>query len=125
MLDTERRHCTSRPPWNHSAPSDETPPELLGVVIWRGRQWAATTYGLERLDGRFPISDRNFGMGWIADISTRRGIDIADFVAAFGVACTFHSIKSDEATALFRALCTRHGLNGFTNPKGRPSTRAS
>lgn len=62
----------SRPPWHHgTAPVTS---DLLGVVIWTGRTWAATTYGVERLDGGQAISERHLGLDWIARCRERKAV---------------------------------------------------
>ncbi len=61
-------------------------------TLWRGRQWGVTEFGVERLDGRFaiPFSDLEAVRGklfdWPERVAEQDGIDLEDFVTAFGIA---------------------------------------
>ncbi len=47
---------------------DQTPVhvrgEPLAPVWWRGRQWAVTEFGLERLDGTYAVEAARLAEGW-------------------------------------------------------------
>jgi hypothetical protein len=65
---------------------------LSKPIYWEGRQWAVTRYGIERLDGTYPI-DKNqvfkAGLtpgapmhGLVAHMAQKQGVDVADFACA-------------------------------------------
>ena len=77
---------------------DDAPTIILGgeplsePVYWRGRQWAATAYGVEALDGSYTIEGERLweddfqpwtvgheGLGWVAHMAEKVWVDVADF----------------------------------------------
>lgn len=68
----------------------------LDRIIWKGRQWAVTTYGIERCDGyRYEIAAvrliENPEYSWLEHMDGKGdSVDLADFAAAFGVAVAYH-----------------------------------
>lgn len=93
---------------------DNTPVELrsedgLHPIIWRGKQWAVTDFGIERLDGTYYISadrlgEKNVGKpdypAWPLHMAKKTWVDIHDFCTAFLVALAFfhdeHSLSQPE-----------------------------
>lgn len=79
---------------------DETPvePSVGGEdpapIIWRGRQWAVTEFGLERLNGAYSLSPSDLGnTGAESDFPSlpshmagKMWVDVHDFCTAFLVA---------------------------------------
>lgn len=68
----------------------------LDRIIWKGRQWAVTTYGIERCDGyRYEIAAgrllENPEYSWVQHMDGKGDFaDLPDFAAAFGVAVAYH-----------------------------------
>lgn len=116
------------PPWVHSTGPVERQVEILGSILWQGRQWAVTSYGLEARDGRYPINARNLSElapgehGLIRHMASKAWVDLPDFVAALAVARMFHAGRDRESAAIFKAFATKHDVPGFNRPKGRPGT---
>lgn len=83
---------TSEPP---AAPSREDV-KVLGEplatpVIWQGRQWAVTGFGIEARDGKYPIEgkrvwEENHGHGWIEHMAEKSWVDLDDFAEALRIA---------------------------------------
>jgi hypothetical protein len=69
----------------------------LSKVIWQGKQWAVTSYGLERRDGGYHIAkrdlwtndDANWG-GLIGHVGRKLNVDIDDFTEALRIARCVH-----------------------------------
>ena len=61
--------------------------EALHGVLWRGKQWAVTEYGVECLDGTYAANDRDISedgpMHWALHLSGKVWCDVADVCAAF------------------------------------------
>ncbi len=91
-------------PRRHDSPVeyDATPVfvrgDALHQILWRGRQWAVTTYGIERLDGTYPIAadritedlgTKGYG-GWPCHMGEKVWCDNDDFVTAWLVAQALH-----------------------------------
>lgn len=74
--------------------------DALDEVWWQGRQWAMTSFGLERRDGTYPIEadrlyERPYHDGYLAwcwplHMAGKCWIDIHDFCTAFAVALALH-----------------------------------
>jgi hypothetical protein len=122
----QHRGCGNRPPYLHDSSPVEATAEILGPILWQGRQWAVTSFGLEARDGRYPISARHLSelapgeLGLIANMSIKPWVDLPDFVAALAVARMFHAGRDRESAAIFKAFATKHDVPGFNRPKGRP-----
>ncbi|MBN6824119.1 hypothetical protein JRF84_31630 [Methylobacterium organophilum] len=68
---------------------------LGGEPWWVGRQWAVTSYGIEALDGSYPIEASRFAedlpqWSWIRQLGEKEWCDLADFVTAYMVAIALH-----------------------------------
>lgn len=67
--------------------------EELHPVLWQGRQWAVTEYGIEARDGTYAISARRLhederrGWSWHQQMEEKEWVDLADFDTAFEIAC--------------------------------------
>lgn len=124
----QHRGCGNRPPYLHDSSPVETEAEILGPILWQGRQWAVTSYGLEARDGRYPINARNLlelapgEHGLIRHMASKLWIDLPDFVAALAVARMFHAGRDREAAEIFKTFATKNDVPGFNRPKGRPGT---
>ncbi len=89
-------HNLSMPPLYHGAEDD---PYLdrpsLGKVIWHGRQWAVTDYGLECLCFRYDIEkerlwEKEKEHGWMDHMGEKNWVDVADFAEALRIARHTH-----------------------------------
>ena len=73
--------------------------EPLDQILWRGRQWAVTTYGIECLDGTYPIAaDRlledvmsEWG-GQPYHMCEKEWVDSDDFLTAWLVGMSLHGV---------------------------------
>ncbi len=86
--------------------------ETLHTILWQGREWAVTSYGIECRDGNYAIEasrlceDHDGGAveadgtpvpyTWIGQIG-EKGWDLADFATAFLVACAMHGVRLSSA----------------------------
>lgn len=64
---------------------------LSEPVYWEGRQWAVTAYGVECLDGTYPIDKEGLWMNqpehsWEEHMSEKTWIDLPDFRVAIAIA---------------------------------------
>lgn len=79
---------------------DEVPirGEGLHKVIWCGRQWAVTEYGLECRDGTYAIEkdrlwENEKEHGWVRQMAGKNWTDMMDFIEALRLA-RHHHVKS-------------------------------
>jgi hypothetical protein len=68
----------------------------LSPVIWQGRQWAATTFGLEARDGCYFIqADRLWEneeqYGWVRHLASKTWVDLDDLAEAVRIARRVHN----------------------------------
>lgn len=125
---SKSRAISGRPPYLFCPDPVETMAEILGPILWQGRQWAVTSYGLEARDGRYPINSRNLSElapgehGLIRHMASKPWVDLPDFVAALAVARMFHAGRDRKSAAIFKAFAIKHDVPGFNRPKGRPGT---
>jgi N6-adenosine-specific RNA methylase IME4 len=95
LLGAERLKARARDldsPWR--PPSDnhvKVSGERLAKIIWKGRQWAVTKYGIECRDGGYAIErsrvwDGEDEHGWIMHMSEKEWVDLNDFAEALRIA---------------------------------------
>lgn len=76
--------------------------EPLHAIWWRGKQWAVTAYGIERLDGTYPIeADRILekpAYPWPVHMAEKIWVDADEFTTAWIVAIVLHG-HGDKADA--------------------------
>lgn len=85
--------------------------EQLSPVMWRGRQWAVTSYGVECLNGTYYIEKKRLaenveGYGWPTQMAGKGWVDLDDFCTAWLVALALHGVRILDAhvcTAIGRA----------------------
>lgn len=88
----EQAKDLSRPPDIQSDEPVELQGEaLLEPIVWQGRQWAVTPYGIEARDGTYPISsdrlwEQEDEWGWVRHMEEKTWVDMPDFVEALRVA---------------------------------------
>ena len=103
---------------------DSTPVRVRGEAlsdIWvQGRQWAVTTYGIERRDGRYYIEAARLGRRfksnalevpeWMMYMGTKDWCDIEDFAAIFLAALALHEVPpfTERAIGEARRLMCAH-----------------
>lgn len=74
--------------------------EVLDEVWWQGRQWAVTSYGIERRDGTYAIEADRLAQGhipgvpfWPAQLAGKTHTDLPDFLTAYLVAVALHGVS--------------------------------
>jgi hypothetical protein len=65
--------------------------ERLHKIIWQGRQWAATKYGVECRDGGYAIErarlwEEDESYSWVMHMAGKGWVDLKDFAEALRVA---------------------------------------
>ncbi|MDQ0326967.1 hypothetical protein J2R99_002836 [Rhodopseudomonas julia] len=94
--------ATDQPP-AVSTSGEKSPSSVIGPqdgVLWQGRQWAVTDFGLERLGGGQSVpTDRLFEdisvYSWIRRMGDRPDVDLDDFTTAFMVALVLHGFVTN------------------------------
>lgn len=76
--------------------------EELARLLWRGRQWAVTDYGIERLDGTYCIEKTRLSegvkdYGWPLHVTQKTWADSDDFCTAWLVAIALHGAPIPQA----------------------------
>lgn len=75
--------------------------ERLSRVFWKGRQWAATKYGVECRDGTYAIArarlwEEDDVHGWIMHMSGKHWVDLEDFAEALRIARIFEMCRTGK-----------------------------
>jgi hypothetical protein len=86
----------SAPPRYHASNAVPCRGDKLSRIIWRGEQWAVTSYGIEARDGTYAITkhrlweneDRH---GWIEHMAGKGWVDLQDFAEALRLARHKHA----------------------------------
>jgi hypothetical protein len=65
--------------------------ERLHKIIWQGRQWAVTTYGVECRDGCYAIGrarlwEEDEAYSWVRHMAEKNWVDLHDFAEALRIA---------------------------------------
>jgi hypothetical protein len=84
----------------------------LHKVLWTGREWAVTAYGIEARDGRYAIDKRYLAeqhgsWSWPMHMAEKGWVDLEDFIEAWLVALEKHRAEmapEDIARAIRKAL---------------------
>jgi hypothetical protein len=74
--------------------------EDLDEIWWQGRQWAVTSYGIERRDGIYAIEASTLWQRtpiWPDHMSWKATVDLDDFCTAFLVGLSLHPRPADAA----------------------------
>lgn len=89
---------------------DKTPVAIrdqeIGEVWWRGKQWAVTDFGIEALDGTYPIEknrlleDFDIDRPWPVHLSVKTWVDSDEFATAFMVGLILHGYSRADSAAL-------------------------
>jgi hypothetical protein len=89
-------------PWGSQASNHvKNPGERLSQVIWKGRQWAVTRYGVECRDGCYAIErsrlwEEDDSHGWIMHMAEKEWVDLPDFAEALRVARIFEMCRTGK-----------------------------
>lgn len=86
------------PPLYHNTDPVRRRGERLHRILWQGRQWSVTTFGVEARDGTYPVAkdrlwdneDTRDG-GWICHMGEKSWVDIFDFAEALRIARHIHT----------------------------------
>ena len=75
--------------------------DRLSRVYWKGRQWAATKYGVECRDGCYAINrsrlwEDDAEHGWIMHMAEKEWVDLEDFAEALRVARIGEMIRTGK-----------------------------
>jgi len=70
----------------------------LSDLWWQGRQWAVTSFGLERRDGTYYIDAHRLAenidtVGWPLHMTRKAWLDDEDFMTAWCIALAMHGIS--------------------------------
>jgi hypothetical protein len=73
--------------------------EALHPMIWRGKQWAVTEFGIENLDGTYVIEAKRLHENidrhsWLAHMGEKTWVDTEDFATAWLVAIAVYGSKA-------------------------------
>lgn len=73
--------------------------DALDEIWWRGKQWAVTAYGIERLDGTYVVEAsrlaENPDYPWPMHMAAKEWVDIDEFTTAWMIALLLHG-KADQ-----------------------------
>jgi hypothetical protein len=83
------------PRYNHTGEVHHCQGEALSPIIWQGRQWAVTEYGLEQVNGTYAIEktrlwENEKKYGWVRQIFHKTWADPTDFAEALRIARYTH-----------------------------------
>ncbi len=85
---------------------------LSQPVHWIGRQWAVTSYGVEKRDGTYVIErnrlwEERHGHGWAQHMAEKEWCDLPDFRTALMVARGIFGCRSEHPQATGRKSLPR------------------
>jgi hypothetical protein len=89
---TEAARDLSRPPGPQSSePVRVCGDQLSWPIFWQGRQWAVTSYGVERRDGTYCVKkdrlwENDEVHSWVHHMAEKNWVDLPDFAEALRVA---------------------------------------
>jgi len=91
--------CLADPPRYQTPGAVYCRGEVLAPIVWQGRQWAVTKYGLECRDGTYCIDRRRLWenedeFGWVMHLSEKTWADLPDFAEALRIARHTHRRKA-------------------------------
>jgi hypothetical protein len=78
--------------------------DRLSRIIWMGRQWAATKYGVECRDGCYAIERKRLWEeddihGWVMHMAEKAWVDLDDFAEALRVARILEMCRTGKRRA--------------------------
>ena len=84
------------PPRYHGTNHVRCRGERLSRIIWRGEQWAVTTFGVECRDGSYTIRkdrlwENEAAYSWVSHMSVKGWVDLLDFAEALRIARHVHA----------------------------------
>jgi hypothetical protein len=120
-----RQHWGDRP-----IEMDTTPVKLraetLDPIWWRGRQWAVTAFGIEKLDGTYTIAADRLRENvaewpWTSQMAMKNWVDVPDFMTAWLVALALHGADTTGARDVIRD--TAFSPDAMTPARRRAATQ--
>jgi hypothetical protein len=97
-----RRARDMKAPWAPQATNTvKNRGSRLSKTIWRGRQWAATAYGVEQRNGTYQIQRTRLWKdddtwSWVQHMAEKGWCDLADFTEALRIARITHSTAHER-----------------------------
>lgn len=93
----------------HSRDEVRVRAEPLDEIWWQGREWAVTSYGIEKRDGTYYIPKADFSLhgdkwSWPEHLAAKGWPDIEDFTTAWLVAMTLHGKDGSKARGVIAKL---------------------
>lgn len=86
--------------------------EALHQILWRGKQWAVTTFGIEALSGTYYIEADRLAedagtYGWPMHMTEKSWVDVDDFCTAWLVAIALHGATVPGGARVVREALSR------------------
>lgn len=99
VLKAYAANCVEAPPVYRCTNAVVCCGEEPARILWRGFQWAVTTYGIECRDGTYAIDncrlwEEEHTFGWIEHIAEKEWVDLVDFAEALRIARHVHAKHS-------------------------------
>lgn len=96
--------------------------EELHPVLWRGRQWAVTEYGIEALSGRYAIDKARIAedvdtRGWPLHMGHKAWVDVDEFCTAWLVAIALFNVRVPGGAKAIRAALERAAPSRTPDPE--------
>ena len=96
--------------------------DRLIKIYWKGRQWAATRFGVQARDGSYSIDRRRVWEdeergGWIMHMAEKDWVDLEDFAEALRVARFYEMVRRSS-----RSEAARHAALLAENTVGSAET---
>ena len=90
--------------------------EPLHPILWHGRQWAVTTFGIEARDGTYAIARTIHDPYWPTHMAEKEWCDVDDFAEALRIGRGEHAgaprVRLEEVTVAARRSQLRLVRNG-------------
>jgi hypothetical protein len=72
--------------------------DALHPILWRGKQWAVTEFGIEALSGTYSIKAKRLAegvenYGWPMHMTQKSWVDVDDFCTAWLVAIALFNVR--------------------------------
>lgn len=108
--EPEARQKRVLPKVEHSRDEVRVKGEPLSDIWWQGREWAVTSYGIEKRDGTYYIRHEdldthdNMNWSWPEHLAAKGWVDVEDFTTAWMVAIVMHGKDGDRVRKIIAKL---------------------